>query len=77
MFITKKKLEQMLSEREMKGREERRREMEIMDLRSEMYRMEEHLRREIDKVAHGMAEMEHELHPEKQQRYCPFEPVKE
>lgn len=76
MFITKKKLEQMLSEREMKGREERSREMEIMDLRAEMYRLEAHLKDEINKVARGMAEMERELHPEKRQ-YCPFEPVKE
>lgn len=77
MFITKKKLEQMLSEREMKGREERSREMEIRDLRSEMYHLEGHLRDEINKVVRGMAEIERELHPEKQQRYCPFEPVKE
>lgn len=77
MFITKKKLEQMLSEREMKGREERSRKMEIMDLRVDMYRLEAHLKNEINKVVRGMAEIERELHPEKQQRYCPFEPVKE
>lgn len=76
MFITKKKLEKLLADSEMKGYAARTRENEIMDLRSEMYRIEEHLRREINKVVHGMAEMERELHPEKRQ-YCPFEPVKE
>lgn len=77
MFITKKKLEKLLADSEMKGYAARTRENEIMDLRSEMYRIEEHLRREINKVARGMAEMERELHPEKKQRYCPFEPVEE
>lgn len=78
MFITKKKLEKMLADREMKGYAARTREDEIREIRSEMYRMEEHLKREINKVARGMAEMEHELHPEKNPHgYCPFEIVKE
>lgn len=76
MFITKKKLEKLLADSEMKGYEERARENEIMNLRSEMYQMEEHLRSEINKVARGMAEMERELHTDKRQ-YCPFEPVKD
>ena len=76
MFITKKKLEKMLTDREMKGYAARTREDEIREIRSEMYRLEEHLRVEINKVARGLADMEREIHPEKN-RYCPFEHVKE